>query len=107
MPYLDLSQEFNVFDNPEQLTLVNPNGDDVTTNYGFRRAITVAYQDQSGVMKIESITKFLIWKSNISPWVPQIDCEITDSSSVKYYVNNIDNQGNQQYYGLDCTKQSN
>ena len=107
MPYLDLSQEFNVFDNPESLSLVNPNGDNASTSYGYRRAITVAYHDQSGVMKVENMTKFLVWKTNITPFVPQIDCEVTDQSGSKYYVNGVDNQGNQEYYSLDCTKQSN
>ena len=106
MPYLDLSQEFNVFDNPEVLHLVNPAGDSATTQYGFRRAITVGYHDQSGVMKVENMTKFLIWKTNIAPWIPQIDCEIIDSHAIKYYVNAVDNQGNQEYYALDCTEAS-
>ena len=106
MPYLDLSQEYNVFDNPEVLVLVNPNGDNASTNYGYRRAITVAYHDQSGVMKVENMTKFLVWKTNVAPWVPQIDCEITDSHAVKYFVNGVDNQGNQEYYSLDCTRKS-
>jgi len=106
MPTLDLSQEYNVFDNPEVLILINPAGDTATTNYGYRRAITVAYHDQSGVMKVENMTKFLVWKTNITPLVPQIDCEITDSQAHKYFVNGVDNQGNQEYYALDCTRKS-
>ena len=107
MPTLNLSQEYHVFDNPEALSLKNP-GDSgpTTTSYGFRRAMTLAYTDQSGVAKIENITRFLVWKANITPFKPMVDCEITDANSVKYYVNSIDNSGNREYYGLDCTQQS-
>lgn len=107
MPTLNLSQEYRVFDNPETITLKNPTDTGVTTtNYGFRRAMTLAYTDQSGVAKIENITRFLVWKANITPFKPMVDCEITDSRSVKYYVNSVDNSGNREYYGLDCTQQS-
>jgi hypothetical protein len=106
MPTLDLSQEFVVFDNPEVLNLKNPDNTTATTNYGFRRALTLGYTDQSGVAKIENITRFLVWKANIAPFKPMVDCEITDANSVKYYVNSIDNAGNREYYGLDCTQQS-
>jgi hypothetical protein len=107
MPTLNLSQEFHVFDNPESLTLKNvDNVNVVTTAYGFRRAMTLAYTDQSGVAKIENITRFLVWKANLDGFKPMVDCEITDASLVKYYVNSIDNSGNREYYGLDCTQQS-
>ena len=107
MPTLDLSQEFNVFDNPETITLKNPTDISATsTSYGFRRAMTLAYTDQSGVAKIENITRFLVWKANLGGFKPTIDCEITDAASIKYYVNQIDNSGNREYYGLDCTQQS-
>jgi len=106
MPTLNLSQEFYVFDNPETLILKNIDNTTVTTSYGFRRAMTLAYTDQSGVAKIENITRFLVWKANLDGFKPMVDCEITDSSSVKYYVNSTDNSGNREYYGLDCTQQS-
>ena len=106
MPTLNLSQEYHVFDNPEVLILKNVNNATATTNYGFRRAMTLAYTDQSGVAKVENITRFLVWKANLGGFKPMIDCEITDTSSVKYYVNQIDNSGNREYYGLDCTQQS-
>ena len=106
MPTLNLSQEYNVFDNPEVLVLKNTDNVTATTNYGFRRAMTLAYTDQSGVAKIENITRFLVWKANLGGFKPMIDCEITDVNSVKYYVNQIDNSGNREYYGLDCTQQS-
>jgi len=106
MPTLNLSQEFHVFDNPETLILKNIDNTTVTTSYGFRRAMTLAYTDQSGVAKIENITRFLVWKANLDGFKPMVDCEITDSSSVKYYVNSTDNSGNREYYGLDCTQQS-
>jgi hypothetical protein len=99
MPTLNLSQEFHVFDNPEALSLKNPgDASPTTTSYGFRRAMTLA--------KIENITRFLVWKANITPFKPMVDCEITDAALVKYYVNSIDNSGNREYYGLDCTQQS-
>ena len=104
MPALNLSQEYVVFDNPEVLNLKNTDNTAASTEYGFRRSMTVAYQDQAGMAKIENITRFLIWKANVSGWNPQIDCEITDVFGVKYYVNSIDNQGNREYYGLDCTQ---
>jgi len=104
MPTLNLANEYVIFDNPEVLNLKNPDNTTASTNYGFRRAMTVAYQDQSGMAKIENITRFLIWKANVTTWKPQIDCEITDSYGIKYYVNSIDNQGNREYYGLDCTQ---
>jgi hypothetical protein len=106
MPTLNLSQEYHVFDNPEVLVLKNVDNVTATTNYGFRRAMTLAYTDQSGVAKIENITRFLVWKANLGGFKPMIDCEITDVNSVKYYVNQIDNSGNREYYGLDCTQQS-
>jgi hypothetical protein len=106
MPTLNLSQEYHVFDNPEVLNLKNVDNVTATTNYGFRRAMTLAYTDQSGVAKIENITRFLVWKANLGGFKPMIDCEITDVNSVKYYVNQIDNAGNREYYGLDCTQQS-
>jgi len=106
MPTLNLSQEYHVFDNPEVLILKNVDNATVTTNYGFRRAMTLAYTDQSGVAIVEHITRFLVWKANLSGFKPMIDCEITDTSSVKYYVNSVDNSGNREYYGLDCTQQS-
>ena len=106
MPTLNLSQEYHVFDNPEVLILKNIDNVTATTNYGFRRAMTLAYTDQSGVAKIENITRFLVWKANLSGFKPMIDCEITDVNTVKYYVNQIDNSGNREYYGLDCTQQS-
>lgn len=106
MPTLNLSQEFHVFDNPEVLVLKNIDNVTATTNYGFRRAMTLAYNDQSGVAKVENITRFLVWKANLGGFKPMIDCEITDTNSVKYYVNQIDNSGNREYYGLDCTQQS-
>jgi hypothetical protein len=106
MPTLNLSQEYHVFDNPEVLNLKNIDNTTATTSYGFRRAMTLAYTDQSGVAKIENITRFLVWKANLSGFKPMVDCEITDASSVKYYVNSIDNAGNREYYGLDCTQQS-
>lgn len=106
MPTLDLSNEYVVFDNPEVLNLKNPDNTSATTSYGFRRALTLGYTDQSGIAKIENITRFLVWKKNIEPFKPTIDCEITDAQSVKYYVNSIDNAGNREYYALDCTQQS-
>jgi hypothetical protein len=106
MPTLNLSQEYHVFDNPETLNLKNTDNTTATTSYGFRRAMTLAYTDQNGVAKMENITRFLVWKANLSGFKPTIDCEITDTNSVKYYVNSIDNAGNREYYGLDCTQQS-
>ena len=97
MPTLNLSQEFYVFDNPETLILKNIDNTTVTTSYGFRRAMTLAYTDQSGVAKIENITRFLVWKANLDGFKPMVDCEITDSSSVKYYVNSTDNSGNREF----------
>lgn len=103
MPTLDLSNEYVVFDNPEVLNLKNPDNTTASTNYGFRRGITTGYTDQSGMMKIENMTRFLIWKKNVSPWKPEVDCEITDATGKKYYANGVNNMGNQEYYEIDCT----
>jgi len=72
MPTLDLSQEYHVFDNPEVLILTNVDNATVTTSYGFRRAMTLAYTDQSGVAIVEHITRFLVWKANLSGFKPMI-----------------------------------
>ena len=93
MPTLDLSNEYVVFDNPEVLNLKNPDNTTASTNYGFRRGITTGYVDQSGMMKVENMTRFLIWKKNVSPWKPEIDCEITDATGKKYYANGVNKIG--------------
>lgn len=102
---IDLSENYLIFDNPEVLALKNPDGSEATTNYGFRRMATVAFIDQSGMQKVENVTRFMIWKANVTPWIPQIDCEITDTGGKKYYVNEYESQADRQYYSLHCTQQ--
>jgi len=103
MPTIDLSQNYQIMDNPETAVLVNPGGSQVSTNYAFRRQGTLAYMDQNGVAKLETITRWLIFKTNVHPWVPEINCKIT-SGGEEFYVNSIDAVAMDSYYVLQSSK---
>ena len=103
MPTIDLSQNYQIMDNPESAILVNPSGSQVTTNYAFRRQGTLAYMDQNGIAKLESITRWLIFKQNVQPWQPEINCKIT-AGGEEFYVNSIDAVAMDSYYVLQSSK---
>jgi len=103
MPTIDLTANYKIMDNPERLTIVNPNGSQVVTSYGFRRQGTYSYMDQNGVMRIESSTRWLIFTANVAPWQPEINGKISTDFNESFYINSIDSVANNSYYSLECS----
>lgn len=95
---------YQIMDNPEQVTLVNPGGATMVTNYAFRRQNIHSHMDQSGLMKIETITRWLVFKTNITPFVPEINCRINALAGDSYYVNEIENVAQDSYYVLHSSR---
>ena len=52
MPTLDTSAGWEIMDNPERITLRNPDGAEAVTDYGFRRMSRMVYVDESGLQRM-------------------------------------------------------
>jgi hypothetical protein len=108
-PIIDVSKDWVVFDNQQPITLQNQNDTNIKyLQYALQEGIDTIMADMGdGSLGFRSFCTWHVWKDLVDPYVPQINCKLTQllNGSVWYVANvNLNVWGNK--YQLDCELQA-
>lgn len=106
MPTLDTSAGWEIFDNPERVTLRNPDGAEVVTDYGFRRMSRMVYVDEGGIQRMGQTQRWLVWKVHLGHFQPVLNCRVTDAAGRHFFTDDVVLQGAGAYFALETTSEA-
>lgn len=94
MPTIDTTGGWEMLDNPERITLRNPDNQEVTIDYGFRRMSRLVFIDEGGLQRTGQTQRWLAWAAHLGHFKPVPNCRITDAEGKHYYTDDVTYQGN-------------
>jgi len=88
---LDISNDFNYFDNTETITIQNKNDNPLVIDNVKRNAAVMGVDDGGGNVVYGAAIEFQIWK-NCAPvdFVPKLNAKITDQFGKNYRVDTVE-----------------
>jgi len=106
MPTIDTTGGWEMLDNPERICLRNPDNQEVTIDYGFRRMSRLVFVDEGGLQRTGQTQRWLAWSAHLGHFKPVPNCRITDAEGKHYYTDDVTYQGNGAYYALETTTEA-
>ena len=85
-PRLDVSEDYNLFDNQEDVLLVNPDGAKLITTALREEVDTVPFDVGGGAIGYRSYTTWHVFRNRLYGFVPKVNAYIQDPWGVRWFV---------------------
>lgn len=104
---LDISNDYQIFDNTESVTLQNQGDGAFTVSNVVRRQASISVTDSGGQSWYYQGAEFLIWKNELPVgFTPRINAKITDNLGKIYNVDSVDDGAFRTRWILKATSQA-
>jgi hypothetical protein len=107
-PIINVRNDWTVFDNQQPVTLQNQ-GDTVIKYlpYALQEGVDTIMADLGdGNIGFRTFCTWHVWRPLVDPYVPQINCCLTDKNGSQWYVANVNLNVWGNKYQLDCELQA-
>lgn len=101
-PTLDVSEDYNLFDNQEDVWLVNPDGQKVLTTALREEVDTVPVDVGGGNIAFHTYTTWHVFRNRLNGFTPRANGFIQDPNGVKWFIGAINLQTWGTRWRLTC-----
>lgn len=104
---IDISDDYQIFDNTEAVTIQNPGVSAIVANNVVRRPAMTTVTDSNGQSWYYQAAEFWVWKNELPVgFVPKINAKVTDQLGKIYNIDSCDDGALRTRWVLKGTSQA-
>lgn len=104
---LDISDDYQIFDNSEAITIQNPGVNAIIANNVVRRPAITSITESNGQSWYYQSAEFWVWKNELPVgFSPKVNAKITDNLGRIYNVDSCDDGAFRTRWVLKATSQA-
>ena len=104
---LDISSDYEVFDNKENISFQNIGENSIVISNVIRRPANLAFESAAGTIMYAVAVEFIIWKLEAPVvFVPKLNAKITDNLGKIYNVDSIEDGVLRSRWNVKATAQA-
>lgn len=106
MPTINVEADFLAIDNLQTVTVTNPDGTTTSTRALQEGVDTVPFDLPGGALGFRTYCTWHLFRADLSGFVPQFSCLVTDPDGLKWYAGAISSVTWGTRYVLQCEAQA-
>lgn len=104
---LDISSDYELFDNSEAIKIQNPSAQEIVANNVIKRPSMIGMDSGGDATVFGASTEFLVWKNELPVgFVPKINAKITDQFNKKYRIDSVTEESWRTKWNIRATSEA-